>query len=50
MAVSIGEQAEEGAFRAPVVGVAWPIVSSTSQVEEARPEPSFVQVVVSTAG
>ena len=30
MAVSMGEQAEEGGFRTLVVGAAWPVVSSTS--------------------
>jgi len=42
MAVSTGEQAEEGVSGAPVAGAARPIVSSTSQAEEARPEPPFV--------
>ena len=42
MAVSMGEQAEEGVSRVLVAGAAWPVVSSTSQAEAARPEPSSV--------
>ena len=50
MATSMGEQAEEGASGALVVGVAWLAVSSTSWAEAARPEPSSVQVAVSAVG
>ena len=39
MAVSRGVQAEEGAFGAPVAGMAWPVMSSISQAEVAQPEP-----------
>lgn len=46
----MGEQAEEGASRAPVAGTAWPVVSSMSQVEAAQPEPSFMQLTMSTVG
>ena len=50
MAMSMGEQAEEGASEAPMVGGSWPVMSSTSQAEEARPEPPSVQVSMSAAG
>ena len=50
MAVSMGEQAEVGAFGAPMAGAARPIMSSTSQVEAARSDMSSVQVAMFTAG
>ena len=50
MAMSIGEQVEEDASGAPMVGVAWPVMSSMSWAEAARPDPSFVQVAMSAAG
>ena len=50
MAASMGEQAKEGAFRAPVAGATWPVVSLTSQAEAAWLEPSSVQVAVSAVG
>jgi len=50
MAVSAGEQAKEGVSGAPVVGAARPIMPSTSQAEEARPEPPSMKVAVSTVG
>ena len=50
MAMATGEQAEEGASGAPVAGAAWPVVSSTSQAEEAQLEPLSVQVAVFAVG
>ena len=50
MAMSMGEQAEEGASGAPVAGAVWPVVSLTSQAKVARSEPSSVQVAVSAVG
>ena len=50
MAMSMGEQAEEGVFGALIMGTARPVVSLTSQAEEARPEPPSVQVAVSAVG
>ena len=49
MAMSMGEQVEEGASRAPIAGAAWLVVSSMLQVEEAWPEPPSVQVAASAA-
>ena len=42
VAVSTGEQVEEGTSGAAVAGTAQPVVSSTSQAEVARSEPSSV--------
>ena len=48
MAMSMGERAEEGASRAPVVGAVRPVMSSMSQAEEARLESLSMQVAMST--
>ena len=39
MTAAMGEQTEEGASRAPMVGVARPGVATASQVEAVQPEP-----------
>ena len=50
IAVSTGEQVEEGTTRTPVAGVVPPVVSSMSQAEEARSEPPSMQVAMSMVG
>ena len=50
MAASMVEQVGKDASGAPMVGMVRPVVSSTSQAEEARLEPPSVQVAVSAAG
>ena len=48
-ATSRGGKVVEGMSRVPVVGMVWPSVAATSQVETARPEPSSVQTGVPAA-
>ena len=50
MAMSTGEQMEEGTSGAPIVGLAWPDVATTSQMEVAQPEPSSMWVAAIAVG